>query len=71
MAVEKLSEFWRRVLGHLPVYAEDEAAHIEAEGGRDVSIRAYSLPDFTARLAEDVMRRIERSLCIERERRGL
>jgi hypothetical protein len=53
MSTETLTEFWRRVLGHLPVYAEDEAAHIEAEGGPEISIRAYSLPDFTTRLAED------------------
>jgi hypothetical protein len=58
-----LTDIERRVLGHVPVWAEDEAWHVENEGGprrfdeetqRWVgSIRFYSLPDFTARLAED------------------
>lgn len=48
-----LTDLGRRVLGHLPVYAEDEEAHIEAEGGPELSIRSYTLEKFTARLAED------------------
>jgi hypothetical protein len=48
-----LTDIERRVLGHVPVWAEDEAWHVENEGGPDVSIRFYSLSDFTARLAED------------------
>lgn len=48
-----LTNIERRVLGHVPVWAEDEAWHVENEGGPDVSIRFYSLPDFTVRLAED------------------
>jgi hypothetical protein len=35
------------------VWVEDEQAHIEAEGGPEVSIRAYPLPAFAERLAED------------------
>jgi hypothetical protein len=49
----KLTLLGRRVLGHLPVWAENEKAHIKAEGGPEVSIRSYSLADFTVRLAED------------------
>jgi hypothetical protein len=49
----KLTMLGRRVLGHLPVWAKNERAHVKAEGGADVSIRSYSLADFTERLAED------------------
>ena len=49
----QLSYVGRRVLAHLPVWAEDEAAHIEAEGGVENSIRAYSLAALTVRLGED------------------
>jgi hypothetical protein len=45
------SDVERRVLGHLPVWAADEEAFRAAEG--EGSIRAYSLQDFTARLAQD------------------
>ena len=51
--MSELSYVGRRVLAHLPVWAEDEAAHIEAEGGPEESVRAYSLPDLTSRLLED------------------
>src|SRR5207248_7289900 len=51
---EKLTNIERRVLGHLPAWAEDEAWHVENEGGPEVSIRFYTAPDFTARLAEDL-----------------
>lgn len=49
----QLTELGRRVLGHLPPWAADEDALIEAEGGPDVSIRSYTLAELTARLAED------------------
>lgn len=45
------SDVERRVLGHLPVWTADEDALRAAEG--EGSIRAYSLPDFTVRLAQD------------------
>lgn len=48
-----LSELDRRVLGHLPAWAADEAAHVAMEGGPEVSIRSYGLSEFTVRLAED------------------
>lgn len=56
-----LTELERRVLGHLPAWAEDEEAHVEMEGGprREEdgamagSIRAYAIDEFTVRLAED------------------
>ena len=48
-----LTDLGRRTLGHLPVWAEDEDALVEAEGGPEASIRSYDLPSFTARLAED------------------
>lgn len=48
-----LTELGRRVLGHLPAWAEDEAALIEAEGGPDISIRSYTLDELVERLAED------------------
>lgn len=50
---EQLTELGRRVLGHLPDWAADEKAHVESEGGPEISIRSYNLADFTARLAED------------------
>lgn len=53
MVAPVLSELDRRVLGHLPAWAADEAAHIESEGGPELSIRTYGLIEFTARLAED------------------
>lgn len=49
----QLTELGRRVLGHLPVWAEDEDAHVKMEGGPEVSIRSYPLEDLTGRLAED------------------
>jgi hypothetical protein len=48
-----LSNIERRVLAHLPAWAADEAAHVAEEGGPEVSVRSYSLPAFTLRLAED------------------
>lgn len=48
-----LTELGRRVLVHLPVWAEDEDAHIAAEGGPGQSVRSYNLESFTRRLAED------------------
>jgi hypothetical protein len=48
-----LSKLGRRVLAHLPAWAEDEAAHVEAEGGPEVSVRSYTRAEFTIRLAED------------------
>lgn len=50
-----LSDTARRVLGHLPVWTRDEEAFQQAEldAGAPVSIRAYGLADFTARLATD------------------
>lgn len=60
---DQLTGIGRRVLGHLPVWAEDEAAHIEAEGGprrvnpetgrEEGSIRSYSLEEMVVRMAED------------------
>jgi hypothetical protein len=55
----KLTALGRRVLAHLPDWAEDEAAFVEMEGGPEVSIRSYDLPTFTARLAEDIHTRID------------
>jgi hypothetical protein len=52
MAVQ-LTDLGRRVLAHLPIWVEDEDAHVALEGGPENSIRSYTLPDFTARLAED------------------
>src|ERR1039458_7153757 len=52
-SIMELSHIGRRVLGHLPVWAEDEAAFIELEGGPEKSIRAYGTEEFTARLGED------------------
>ena len=45
----------RRVLGHLPVWAADEDAHIQAEldGGAAESIRSYTVGELTARLLGD------------------
>lgn len=51
--MQELSYVGRRVLAHLPVWAADEAAHVEAEGGPEQSIRAYSLEALHERLAED------------------
>lgn len=48
-----LSYVGRRVLAHLPVWHADEPWLIEQEGGPEVSIRSYSLPELTARLLED------------------
>ena len=50
-----LSDTARRVLGHLPVWAEDEDAFQQAEidAGAAESIRSYDLSGFTARLAQD------------------
>jgi hypothetical protein len=45
------SDVERRILGHLSVWTVDEDAFRVAEG--EGSIRAYSLPDFTVRLAQD------------------
>lgn len=53
MAVPTLTDLGRRVLAHLPVWAADEKALVESEGGAAVSIRAYTLAEFTARLDED------------------
>jgi len=50
--------------------AAEPPAAAAAARGRPAPLPALD-PAFTARLAEDVMRRIERSLRIERERRGL
>jgi hypothetical protein len=55
---QKLTELARRVLAHLPIWASDEKAHVESEGGPDVSIRSYSRADFTVRLADDPITRI-------------
>jgi hypothetical protein len=43
------------VLGHLPVWTEDEDAFqaTELEAGATESIRSYGLSEFTARLASD------------------
>jgi hypothetical protein len=45
------SDAERRVLGHLPVWAAKEDTFRAEEG--ENSIRSYSLPDFTVRLAQD------------------
>jgi hypothetical protein len=45
------SDIERRVLGHLPVWASDEKAFLDEEG--DGSIRSYTLPELTIRLAQD------------------
>jgi hypothetical protein len=49
----ELSYAGRRVLAHLPVWTEDEAALIEAEGGPEHSVRSYTLEDLTDRLLKD------------------
>lgn len=49
----QLSKLGRRFLAHVPVWAADEDAFVAAEGGPEVSVRSYTLPEFTARLAED------------------
>jgi hypothetical protein len=49
----KLTLLGRRVLGHLPVWVNNEKQHVEAEGGKDISVRSYTLSEFTLRLAED------------------
>lgn len=54
-----LTDLGRRVLSHLPDWAEDEAAFVKMEGGPEVSIRFYTLPDFTARLAEDIYTKVD------------
>jgi len=54
----KLLNHGRRVLAHLPDWADDEAAHVEAEGGPEKSIRSYDLATFTDRLAEDIFTRV-------------
>jgi hypothetical protein len=50
-----LTEQERRVLGHLPVWAEDEAAFIQAEldGGAAESIRSHTVLELVARLVAD------------------
>lgn len=50
-----LSDTARRVLGHLPVWTDDEDAFQQAEldAGASESIRAYDLPTFTERLDSD------------------
>jgi hypothetical protein len=53
MAPPLLTDLGRRVLCHLPIWAQDEAAFVELEGGPENSIRSYSLEDLTVRLAED------------------
>jgi hypothetical protein len=55
----QLTNIERRVLAHLPVWHADEAWLVENEGGPDVSIRSYSLPDFTARLAQDASTKVQ------------
>jgi hypothetical protein len=49
------SDIERRVLGHLPVWAADEEAFVQAEldGGAKESIRSYSVGELTARLLDD------------------
>lgn len=49
----ELSYVGRRVLAHLPAWVEDEKAHVEAEGGPDVSVRSYTVAELTERLLED------------------
>jgi hypothetical protein len=51
--MSQLTDHGRRVLAHLPIWVEDEEAHVALEGGAGVSVRSYSLPDFARRLAED------------------
>ena len=53
MPVPTLTDLGRRVLAHLPVWTADEKGLVESEGGADVSVRAYTLEEFTARLDED------------------
>jgi hypothetical protein len=48
-----LTDLGRRVLAHLPVWSANEKQLIKDEGGADVSVRSYTLPEFTERLAED------------------
>lgn len=52
-AVPALTELGRRVLGHLPVWVEDEAARIEAQGGPEHAVCSYTPSELTDRLAED------------------
>lgn len=49
----RLTELGRRVLGHLPVWAEDEAKLVEAEGGAGHSVRSYTVEEMVQRLIED------------------
>lgn len=48
-----LTDLGRRVLAHLPVWSANEKKLLSEEGGADVSVRSYTLPEFTERLAED------------------
>lgn len=57
--MSQLTDHGRRVLAHLPIWVEDETAHVDAEGGPDISIRSYNLQDFAARLAEDPFTLVE------------
>lgn len=49
-----LNDLERKIVGHLPVWAADEEAHVEAEGGPDASVRCYTLVQLHERLLEDV-----------------
>lgn len=49
----QLSYIGRRVLAHLPVWAPNEKAHIKAEGGPEVSVRAYDVTALEVRLGDD------------------
>lgn len=49
-----LNDLERKIVGHLPVWAADEQAHVEAEGGPENSVRCYTLQELHERLLEDV-----------------
>ena len=54
MGLRPLNDLERRIVAHLPVWVEDEAAHVAAETEvHGASVRSYSLDEFTARMAGD------------------
>lgn len=56
--MKQLTELGRRVLSHLPDWAEDEEAFVRMEGGPENTIRSFTLPEMTLRVAEDIYTRV-------------
>jgi len=48
-----LTKLGRNILTRLPVWAEEEDAHVEAEGGPENSVRSYTLSEFYAERVAD------------------